>query len=843
MQLSNIPGKLVLPFANAGGKSTIPVASQIGITAGAASLTDGFPPLTRTPIAAGGVPPSGLDMNGILYEMSAIIRWANAGGGYPYDGTFATDTNVGGYPKGARIMRSDGQGYWFNTVENNVTDPEAAGAATAGWVPDYQSGATSVAMSGSSVTLTPNQYGKPLVVITGTLSANLNLIFPALAQGWTVINNATGGYSITAKTASGSGVTLGTISQIVGDGTNMYAANPDSVQIVNNVATLRNIAPSLSRRIQTRGYYTDGDGGSAQYFPKIGAAPGTYVHNGGTVIVPNGGDGSAAWLLDITNGISVKQCGAKGLKGGGGDDSAAFATAVASFRAVYAPEDTYTINLTINNRTIIYGDGSTATLIKPYNTAVAVMTYAFAAMTSPGGTSYWNYHSEIRNIGFRSASKVGVGFTFAKTNPADYVTNDEYANNVKFYGCEFQGFNKGVQFPFGNIGSEFYSCGFSLNKYGVYTLNNKFGGLMHAGNKYFYAGEFHSNDCAVYLHNTADGFGALCFKDTIIEGNNIAIYAYIFPRVTVPVNIDNVWFEANGQLIGGSTTIDSWTGSTVGSQTLTNKTIIIDGDGGKVNLTGGFVGDVWLRGPNIEFIATNSRAEGATGFGGGDLIVDVPDTSYIMLENPTSDGGWAAPYVPLVRGRMRDRGMILNPTNRSARRIFRTNPRGAKVTNYGPSRAMSASLVAGATTGNGTFNLTGTVVSDGRIYNQCNEFSQAAFTSAQFTRLNSPNSVITTVAGWYVFTLDMKHVSGAGVNAYVWDRSTVQLAIAITNTVVGRWETFAAIGYSGGGETLYLDFSGKGGDVTWRISAYQIHRFDTLQDAQDFIASNVFAES
>lgn len=343
MQLSNIPGKLVLPFANAGGKSTIPVASQIGITAGAASLTDGFPPLTRTPIAAGGVPPSGLDMNGILYEMSAIIRWANAGGGYPYDGTFATDTNVGGYPKGARIMRSDGTGYWFNTVENNVTDPESAGAAAAGWVPDYQSGATSVAMSGSSVTLTPNQYGKPLIVITGTLSANLNLILPPLAQGWTVINNSTGGYSVTAKTASGSGVTLGTISQIVGDGTDIRAIDANSVLVIPNVSALRNVAPTLSRRMQTKGYYTDGDGGSGQYFGKIGAAPGTYTHNGGTVIVPNGGDGSSAWMLDDCQ-PNVRQFGAIG--GDSTKDTAAFKAAGTALATTFVPHSpvAYSLN-------------------------------------------------------------------------------------------------------------------------------------------------------------------------------------------------------------------------------------------------------------------------------------------------------------------------------------------------------------------------------------------------------------------------------------------------------------------------------------------------------------------
>ncbi len=234
MQLTNTPAKLVLPFANAGAKNTIPTASQIGITAGAASLVDGFPPLTRTPIASGGVPPSGLDMNGILFELSAILRWANAGGGYAFDGTFAADSNVGGYPKGARIMRSDGLGYWFNTVENNTTDPENTGAgvaAAAGWVPDYTNGVTTVAMASANVTLTPVQYGKPVIVITGTLTANLNLIFPNLANEWTVINNTTGAFTITCKTAAGTGLVVNTAALIVGDGTNIQSAITDAAAI------------------------------------------------------------------------------------------------------------------------------------------------------------------------------------------------------------------------------------------------------------------------------------------------------------------------------------------------------------------------------------------------------------------------------------------------------------------------------------------------------------------------------------------------------------------------------------------------------------------------------------
>lgn len=250
MQLTNTPAKLVLPFANAGAKNTIPTASQIGITAGAASLVDGFPPLTRTPIAAGGVPPSGLDMNGILFELSAILRWANAGGGYAFDSAFATDSNVGGYPKGARVMRSDGQGYWFNTVENNVTDPESAGvgvAAAAGWVPDFTAGITTVAMASANVTLTPVQYGKPIIVITGTLTANLNLIFPSIAGEWSVINNTTGAFTITCKTAAGTGVVVNSAQAVVGDGTNIYSAVNDAISLLGeNVAHAAGTADALT---------------------------------------------------------------------------------------------------------------------------------------------------------------------------------------------------------------------------------------------------------------------------------------------------------------------------------------------------------------------------------------------------------------------------------------------------------------------------------------------------------------------------------------------------------------------------------------------------------------------
>jgi len=527
------------------------------------------------------------------------------------------------------------------------------------------------------------------------------------------------------------------------------------------------------------------------------------------------------------------------------DSTTAIEDAIATGRRVRIPAGTYKCNVQIDKKTIIEGDGSLETILKPFNNAIAVMTYTYTAMLDPGYQT-WDYHSEVRNVGFVSNSAMtGVGFTFGQTNPADYQTNDEYANNVKFYGCYFRGFDKGLQFPFGNIGTEIYSCGFKDNKYGVYTLNNKFGALMHAGCKYFFGGEFAGNTVAIYINNAAaDGFGGITLTGTIIEGNQIGIYAYISPRVKDPIMLDGVWFENNGatRASPGTSVIDAWSGSTRSNQTVTDKTVIIDGDQSKINFHSMFVCDIHLKATNAEILATGCRAEASQGFGGAAFLVDYPETSYIRLENPYTDGGWyaAGTYMPYVTGMGTNPATLLGAA--AQLRCFQTNPRGSKVTNYGPSLAMATPLTSAAST-TGSFGLTGSVVSDGRIYNQCNEFTRSAFTSSQFTSVSTPNTSITTAAGWYVFTLDAKVVSGVGVRINVWDRASAQLVSGVRVNKVGYWQTFAAVGYSAGSQTLYLDFSGNDGDVTWRVSAYQIHRFDTQQDAFMFLQSNVFAES
>lgn len=65
------------PFAENGDKNIITDSAP---ATGRASLLEGFPPETETPLAVGGVPPYRVDHNGILYQLSSAVFWAERGG-------------------------------------------------------------------------------------------------------------------------------------------------------------------------------------------------------------------------------------------------------------------------------------------------------------------------------------------------------------------------------------------------------------------------------------------------------------------------------------------------------------------------------------------------------------------------------------------------------------------------------------------------------------------------------------------------------------------------------------------------------------------------------------------
>ena len=126
-------------------------------------------------------------------------------------------------------------------------------------------GIAAVTMTSADLTLTALQYGKPIIVLSGALTANLNLIFPAIAGEWTVVNNCTGSYTVTCKTAAGTGavITPGCTRIIFGDGTNI-AGSMNEVETPKqfNNSTLLATTAFVQRAIggfgQLLGYGTTG---------------------------------------------------------------------------------------------------------------------------------------------------------------------------------------------------------------------------------------------------------------------------------------------------------------------------------------------------------------------------------------------------------------------------------------------------------------------------------------------------------------------------------------------------------------------------------------------------------
>lgn len=116
------PTPITIPWASLGNKRTIPTESQI-LEAGGdgkASYPDGYPPLCGTPLVSGGKPPSILDENGILFDITSNLRFLLAGGCPKFDADMATAIN--GYPVGAILQDNAGVNTYLNVVDGNSVD-------------------------------------------------------------------------------------------------------------------------------------------------------------------------------------------------------------------------------------------------------------------------------------------------------------------------------------------------------------------------------------------------------------------------------------------------------------------------------------------------------------------------------------------------------------------------------------------------------------------------------------------------------------------------------------------------------------------------------------------------
>lgn len=206
---ASIPPKFSIPWGNSAGASYItyptPQASQIGITNCAASLTDGFPPLTFTPASGGGCPPFGQNFNGILKQITLWSQWQSAGGPIFYDSGFSA--SIGGYPKQALLSNASTPGcFWQSSVDNNTSDPDAAGANWLALCPGTIAVGQPITGGSSGRVVYDNSGVIGEYTVTGTAGSVVLSTAPTIA-GPTITGTVAGGASYTAPTITSPTIT------------------------------------------------------------------------------------------------------------------------------------------------------------------------------------------------------------------------------------------------------------------------------------------------------------------------------------------------------------------------------------------------------------------------------------------------------------------------------------------------------------------------------------------------------------------------------------------------------------------------------------------------------------
>ena len=120
MQSMDLPQVLGSVIAELGTKNDIP---QEATGTYLASVESGFPDITLKPIAEGGIPPAGGDLNGMLNLLSQFYFFNQNGGTYSFDEDVSDA--IGGYPKGAVLWYNGTGGKHIQVVsniDNNTND-------------------------------------------------------------------------------------------------------------------------------------------------------------------------------------------------------------------------------------------------------------------------------------------------------------------------------------------------------------------------------------------------------------------------------------------------------------------------------------------------------------------------------------------------------------------------------------------------------------------------------------------------------------------------------------------------------------------------------------------------
>jgi len=324
MQQSDFPSKIVIPFAGSAGNAYVRDIPETTTDATAASFEQGFPPDTFTPTSAGGVPPNGMDMNGILRFITGLVRQYCLGAIPAYDASY--QTAVGGYPNGCVVQDASTAGvYWQSAADANTTTPGTTGAS---WVRSDRYKAT-------PSTLVQTSSTGNFTVPSGVYSIRFRLRAGGGGGG------AGGGNSTSAVSAGGGGGGGGwleiviavqpgnDVSWVVGAGGSAGVNNGtsgttggDTILYVSGTEVARVTGGSGGANATEGGVGSGGNGGTSKvttavgYSSQDGAGGGYGIYAG--VSQGWGGIGASSFGKSFVQVTGQNTTGISGQSGGGG---------------------------------------------------------------------------------------------------------------------------------------------------------------------------------------------------------------------------------------------------------------------------------------------------------------------------------------------------------------------------------------------------------------------------------------------------------------------------------------------------------------------------------------------
>lgn len=556
---------------------------------------------------------------------------------------------------------------------------------------------------------------------------------------------------------------------------------------------------------------TDGLTGQSYTYKKVTLSSGQqadgviYVNKNGTI-----------YKRMYDGKINVKWFGAKG--DGITDDSKAIQKAFEIGESIFFPAGNYRFASNVNKRFEIEGDAGN-TVFSPVDNNKSILNFQTKA-------PYFTYASIVSNIWFTSKNKIGTAISFGKNDVKNKSIEDEYAGNVVFRNLRFIGFQKAVYFPFGNIGCNFFSCACQANEYGIYSLDNRWGGdIMHAGNKYFYACEFDSNNVAVYFNNTTEGFGGVSFNNCIFEANAINGYFYSNNTYT-PIIFQNCWDEKGN--IPKQVVLDSYDGSILKKISIEPASYIFDGSRSDYLFIGGRVMNLKVLGSNINVNSYHSKFEYSKAVSADKTVVS--DNSKLTLFFPSTDQGIQSAMNIDVKGIPFLNSLEVDANN-SGSRFFPISSFGFKSNfpefysvNFGNPITLSGSFNASAP----DFQ---------KINSQTARRLNLDFSDKnQYLAINETKT--TFFPGYYFIAITAKVNRGNPI-FFVWDRNENQF---VNFQPVNDQEvhSYGAYGYVAKKTEFFLDISSYDGkSVTLDILDYKIYNFSRKQELQSFLLNNL----